>query len=292
MSLPRLVLTVIGDEIGPSLSDMISFCAEHQVRRLDMRTVGGRNLLSMTMAEVAEISDALTDAGIEVPTLVAPLLKWGAPDKPRPEGPVDFAFDPSQCPRDDVLAYAFDVATVLNARYVRIFSYLRYPGFEPRDLHRVLYRLMDIAAGHEARVELENEPVCNVGSIAELAHFFANLPDSGTPQSERMNLQPLVDIANSYAMGAPPAAADIAALAPFVDMIHFKDRDLAGNRTVPLGDGNIPWADVLRQLLPAVEVPEVIACIETHCPHDARNATAKSVAALRRIADEIGVEIV
>jgi hypothetical protein len=32
--------------------------------------------------------------------------------------------------------------------------------------------------------------------------------------------------------------------------------------------------------------------METHCPHDGRNATARSVAALRRIAGEIGVEIV
>ena len=39
MALPRLAVAVIGDEIGPSLSEMISFCAENDVRRLDMRTV-------------------------------------------------------------------------------------------------------------------------------------------------------------------------------------------------------------------------------------------------------------
>jgi hypothetical protein len=36
----------------------------------------------------------------------------------------------------------------------------------------------------------------------------------------------------------------------------------------------------------------VLASIETHCPQDARNATARSIAGLRRIAAEIGVEIV
>jgi hypothetical protein len=45
-------------------------------------------------------------------------------------------------------------------------------------------------------------------------------------------------------------------------------------------------------LLDHVTVPEVVASMETHCPQDGRNATAKSVAALRRIAGEIGVEIV
>ena len=47
MTLPRLQLSVIGDEIGPSLDEMISFAHEHGLQRLDMRTVGGRNLLSM-----------------------------------------------------------------------------------------------------------------------------------------------------------------------------------------------------------------------------------------------------
>ena len=52
MSLPRLALAVIGDEISPSLDEMISFCTEHQVRRLDMRTVDGRNLLGMSGLEM------------------------------------------------------------------------------------------------------------------------------------------------------------------------------------------------------------------------------------------------
>jgi len=54
----------------------------------------------------------------------------------------------------------------------------------------------------------------------------------------------------------------------------------------------VPWARELTRLLHHATVPEIVASMETHCPHDGRRATAKSVAALRRIADEIGVEIV
>ena len=78
---PRLALAVIGDEIGPSLTSMISFCAEHQIRRLDMRTVDGRNLLGMKLDEVNEIARRLKDAGITVPTFVSPVLKWPAPKR-------------------------------------------------------------------------------------------------------------------------------------------------------------------------------------------------------------------
>ena len=52
MTLPRLQLSVIGDEIGSSLDEMISFAHEHGLTRLDMRTVGGRNLLAMKTEEV------------------------------------------------------------------------------------------------------------------------------------------------------------------------------------------------------------------------------------------------
>ena len=290
MAVSRLALAVIGDEIGPSLPEMISFCAEHGVKRLDMRTVDGRNLLAMTLAEVAAIADTLKSAGLEVPTFVSPLLKWPAPNKASSNGRVDFAFDPAQCPGQDVLAHAFDIANTLGASHIRAFSHLRYPGFSPHDLHDMVERLTAMARERNVTIEIENEPVCNLGSTAELARFFEALPKAmGAGVEDRF--RPLLDISNSYSMGAPPEATDIASLAPRVDMIHLKDRDFAAKRTVPLGDGDVPWANELARLLRDVEAPEVIASIETHCPHDGRNATARSVQALRRVAREIGAEM-
>ncbi|MGQ0583924.1 MAG: sugar phosphate isomerase/epimerase family protein [Reyranella sp.] len=285
MTLPRLALAVIGDEIGPTLDEMISFCAENDVRRLDMRTVGGRNLIGMKLDEVAAIARTIEQAGLRVPTFVSPLLKWPMPGKETAGGKVDFAFDPATCPADDPLVHAFDVATVLKAHKLRVFTHLRYPGYRPADLVMKFERLVDFAGGYSVDLEVENEPVCNVGSVAELAAFFDEFPEPGS-------LKPLLDIGNGWAIGAPPTDADIEALAKHVNAIHLKDRDVAAKRTVPLGDGDIPWADELRRLLRGVKVPEVLASIETHCPGDGRNATARSVAALRRIAGEIGVEVV
>jgi sugar phosphate isomerase/epimerase len=287
MTLPRLALAVIGDEIGPTLDEMISFCAENDVGRLDMRTVGGRNLMGMTLDEVAGISRTIEKAGLSIPTFVSPLLKWPAPGQEAAGGKVDFAFDPATCPADDPLIHAFDVAIVLKARRLRVFTHLRYPGYQPCDLVPRFERLADLAATYSVDLEIENEPVCNVGSVAELAAFFGDFP-APRPRA----LRPLVDIANGWSIGAPPGDTDIDTLAEHIDAIHLKDRDMTAKRTVPLGDGDIPWADELRRLLRGVEVPEVLASIETHCPADGRNATARSVAALRRIAGEIGVEVV
>jgi sugar phosphate isomerase/epimerase len=310
MTFPRLQLSVIGDEIGPSLDEMISFAHEHGLQRLDMRTVGGRNLLSMKIEEVIHISRTLEKAGITVPAFVSPAFKWKAPGKLAcGGGKVDFAFDPTQCPDQDWVAHAMQIAVILGAPHMRIFSYLRYGGFRPADLGKLtnhLNKLLGLAAHYDITLQLENEPVCNIGNIAELAAFFVadeKAAKEATPDEEeefgeqdsqpnQRYLRPLVDIANSWSTGERPSDADIAVLAPFTTAIHLKDRDLSAKRTVPLGDGDVPWVTELKRLLSGVETKEVLASIETHCPHDGRNATARSLAGLRRIADEIGVEVV
>ncbi len=286
MPLPHLALAVIGDEIGPSLAEMLSFCAHNDVHRLDMRTVEGKNLLGMTLEEVEKISNTLRKANITVPTFVSPVLKWPAAGKATAGAKVDFAFDPALCPTDNPLAHAFDVATVLGAPRLRVFSHLRYPGYKPADLEAQIDRLLDLAVRFDVTIEMENEPVCNIGSVAELAQFFAHYPET------LPHLRPLVDIGNSWGMGMPPGEDEIASLAPLVDLIHLKDRDFNARRTVPLGDGGVPWAEELKRLLGGVREREIVASMETHCPQDGRDATARSVAALRRIGREIGAEVV
>lgn len=309
MTLPRLQLSVIGDEIGPSLDEMISFAHEHGLQRLDMRTVGGRNLLSMKTEEVIHISRTLEKAGITVPAFVSPAFKWNAPGKAASGGgKVDFAFDPLECPADDWVTHAMQIAVILGAPHMRIFSYLRYGGFRPADLRKLtkdLGKLLGLASHYDVTLQLENEPVCNVGNIAELAAFFADDEKSGNgadseeeeefeedTQPKLRYLRPLVDIANAWSTGERPSDADITTLAPFTTAIHLKDRDLAARRTVPLGDGDVPWPAELKRLLSGVVAKEVLASIETHCPQDGRNATARSLIGLRRIAEEIGAEVV
>lgn len=312
MTLPRLQLSVIGDEIGPSLDEMISFAHEHGLSRLDMRTVGGRNLLAMKTEEIIHISRTLEKAGISVPAFVSPAFKWQAPGRHATNGKVDFAFDPTLCPIEDWVGHAMQIAVILGAPHLRIFSYLRYDGFRPADLIALtkdLSKLLTLANHYDVTLQLENEPVCNVGNVAELAAFFKSVEEwagkepgddeeeetfeRSEPSPEQPTyLRPLVDFANAWSTGERPSDADIAFLAPLTTAIHLKDRDLGTKRTVPLGDGDVPWAAELKRLLKGVRTKEVLASIETHCPQDGRNATARSIAGLHRIAAEVGVEVV
>lgn len=283
MPLPRLALSVIGDEIGPTLDEMLSFCAEEGVRRLEIRTVQGRNLLGMALPEIERIAARVRAAGLDIPTFVSPVLKWPAPGRAPRVGRVDFAFDPAQCPSPDPIAYAFDVSRALGARRLRIFSHLTYDGYAPSDLAPQLDRLCALAETHDMSLQLENEPVCNVATLADLSRALAAFPHP--------RLHPLVDIANAVAHGAPPDDAELRAVAPRTDHIHLKDWDPATRRTVPLGDGAVDFARRLAVLLPAVGAPAVLASIETHVPRDGRNATRRNVAAVRALARGLGAEI-
>ena len=171
MILPRLQLSVIGDEIGPSLDEMISFAHEHGLKHLDMRTVGGRNLLAMKTEEVIQISRTLEKAGLAVPAFVSPLFKWKAPGKSMGDGKVDFAFDPKQCPVEDWVAHAMQIAVILGAPHMRIFSYLRYGGFRPRDLGRLtdhLAKRVHVQCGNH----WDNGRFCHFGFVSHLMCSF------------------------------------------------------------------------------------------------------------------------
>ena len=306
MTLPRLQLSVIGDEIGPTLDEMISFAHEHGLKNLDMRTVGGRNLLAMTDDEVIQISRTLEKAGISVPAFVSPLFKW-LPEgvAARGGGKVDFGFDPAQCPEDEMIAHAVQIAVILGAPHLRMFSFLRFDGFKKQHvLHEDFTKLYGLASHYDVTLQLENEPVCNIGSITELADFFRWYEEARKVTAsedefeqrpageEEIFLRPLVDFANAWATGERASDADLDTLGPLVTAIHLKDRDLKAGRAVPFGEGDVPWADELRRLLSRAKTPEILASIETHCPDDSRAATARAVAGFRRIAAEIGVEVV
>lgn len=305
MTLPRLQLSVIGDEIGPSLDEMISFAHEHGLKHLDMRTVGGRSLLAMKPEEVIQISRRLEKEGITVPAFVSPLFKWLPKGAKGSAGKVDFPFDPAQCPADEMIAHAMQIAVILGAPHLRVFSFLRYENFDYLDLFTDDFKkLSGLAHHYDVTLQLENEPVCNVGTLAQLADFFAwydkarHLSASEDEFEQRpvgeeeLYLRPLIDFANSWAAGERASDALLDALAPLATAIHLKDRDLATGRTVPFGEGGIPWADELRRLLSRATAPEILASIETHCPDDPRGSTARALAGFRRIAAEIGVEVV
>ena len=271
-----LTLSVITDEISPDLDKGVAFAVEEGLTQVDIRSIGGQNFMSLDAAAQSRIARVVRDAGLTVGCLATPLLKWTAPGQPAGDAGDQFGFDAKGRSTEAIYTAAFEAAGVLGTRNLRIFSYLTYPGFKPADLEAPYAALLALAERYDMVLHVENEPVCNILSVAQLGHL--------TRTWNHPRLRGLLDIGNSTFAGAPPTAAEITAVMPHVDQVHFKDYSKARQGYVPMGEGDIPWATLLAPCHQAARERHQVWTIETHVPGDQPGATRRSLAGLRRLA--------
>lgn len=273
-------LSVLTDEISPSLSAAIRFAAEEELATVDVRSVDGVNFLSLPPERQMAVARELKDAGLAVGCLATPLLKWPAPGRTAATMGDQFGFDAAGRSVAQLYDDAFRAAEVLGTRHLRVFSFLAYNGFEPGDLDPEYESLVHRAERHGATIHVENENVCNIASVADLIAVLGRI---GHPR-----LRALLDIPNAWRAGTPPTAAELRTVMPLVDQMHFKDYSKARGRFVVLGEGDIPFAEQLPVCVGAAAGRSLAYVVETHVPDDQPGSTRRSLAVLRRLAAEAG----
>lgn len=275
-----LTICLITDEVSPSLDEGLAFAREEGIGAIDLRVIDGRNVLTLSRDELADAARRVRAAGLSVSCICTPLLKWSPPGRTaRSEGD-QFGFALGDRPPRDVYAQAFAAAEILGARNLRVFSYLAYDGYSLADLREPIDDLLALAEQFDMKLHVENEGVCNIAGFAELEALVATY--------RHPRLRALPDIANACLMRAPPSAADLVRLLPFTDILHVKDYAHAARRFVAVGDGDFPIAPLLAATLPACEAPLTLT-IETHAASEPVVTTRRSVSALRRMVDSLGL---
>ena len=275
-----LTLCFITDEVSPSLDEGLAFARAEGIGTIDLRVIDGRNVLGLSRGELVGAARRVRAAGLSVSCICTPLLKWSPPGKvARAEGD-QFGFELGERTPGEIYAQAFKAAEVVGARNLRIFSYLAYDGYRTEDLREPIDALLILAEKFDMKLHVENEGVCNIAGFAELETLMTAY--------RHPRLRALPDIANAFRKGMPPAAADLARLLPFTDLLHVKDYASAARRFVALGEGDIPIASLLAATLPAHEAPLALT-IETHAPSEPLATTRRSVEGLRRMIDNLGL---
>jgi len=269
-------ISVLTDEISGDLEAALRFAAEEDLGTVDVRSVGGVNFLSLGPDGQKAVARRIRDAGLKVGCLATPLLKWPAPGRAAADMGDQFGFDPAGRTVGELYEDAFRAAELLGARNLRIFSLLRYDGFRLDDLAAEYDALLRLAERHDATLHVENEPVCNIATVPELTALMRRW--------NHARLRALLDVPNSWSAGSETTDAEILAVMPFVDQIHFKDRSRTRGRTVALGEGDIPFARQLPLCFRAAGGRVLTLVIETHVPDDQPGATRRSLAALRSLA--------
>ncbi len=270
-------IAFVNDEPKLPLAEAIAFAQANGVTALEVRSIEGRNFLDHTAAEQKEAARQIKDAGLTVVGLASPLLKWTAPGHPQAEKGDQFGFDIGERALGDIVALAADAAHTLGTRNVRIFSFLTHEGFTLADLRPALDALLRAAEREDLVYHVENEPVCNVRDERDLLAMMETY--------RHPRLRALLDIGNIYSTGARPEAERLAAVMPYVDHMHFKDVAMAPRRRiVALGEGEVPYPAYISACFDAAAGRDLTLSVETHVHDGPAEATARSIAALKRLA--------
>lgn len=275
-----LTICLITDEVSPSLDDGLAFACDEGIGTIDLRVVDGRNVLALSRGELIDAARRVQAAGLSVSCICTPLLKWSPSGKTAQTAGDQFGFALGDRAPRDVYAEAFVAADILGARNLRVFSYLAYDDYRVDDLREPIEELLALAEKFDMWVHVENEGVCNIAGFAEL--------DAAVTAYRHPRLKALPDIANAYRSAAPPSADDLARLLPFTELLHIKDYSNAARHFVPVGEGDLPIAELLAATLRSRETPLTLT-IETHAASEPAATTRRSIAGLRRVIDGIGL---
>jgi len=277
-----LTISLITDEVSPSLDEGIAFAREEDIGAIDLRVIDGRNVLVLSRSELTEAARRIRAAGLSVSCICTPLLKWSPPGKTAQTRGDQFGFELGDRRPYDVYTLGFEAAGILGARDLRVFSYLSYDGYSVDDLREPIEELLALSEKFDMKVHIENEGVCNIAGFAEL--------EAAVTRYRHPRLRALPDIANACRSALPPSADDLARLLPYTDMLHIKDYSNAAGHFVPVGEGDLPIAALLAAALPAREAPLTLT-IETHAASEPAETTRRSVSGLRRMVDALGLVV-
>ncbi len=213
-------LTGFADEISPDLDEQLATLAAEGMRYLEFRGVWGKNVLKLSDDELARVRAGLARAGVDVSSIGSPIGKIAITD--------DFA------PHLAAFERALHVARVLDAPYIRIFSFFIPAGEDPaRYREEVLERLGRIvraAEGSDVTLVHENEKEI-YGDIPARCLDLLTAIDSP-------RLRAAWDPANFVQCGVRPHPEGYEGLRPLIAYVHVKDALLGSGQVVPAGQGD------------------------------------------------------
>jgi sugar phosphate isomerase/epimerase len=212
------------DEISDDFSEQCKVAAGLGLGYVVVRSAWGTNILDLDTSQLNTVQETLDAHGLKVSSIGSPIGKIMIDD--------DFA------PHLERMRHAVEVAQLLHAPYIRIFSFFIPAGTDPDSCRdEVLSRmsaLAEVARGGDVILVHENEK-----------DIYGDIPrrclDIVTSVSAPQ-LQLAWDPANFVQVGVRPFTEGYAMLRPHVSYIQIKDALLADGTVVVAGagDGEVP----------------------------------------------------
>ncbi|MBM3813966.1 MAG: sugar phosphate isomerase/epimerase [Acidimicrobiia bacterium] len=272
---PKLRIAAITDEYSHDLEKALEPMAEVGMQGAELRVVWGKNIMDLSDEELKRAKQMVTDKGMEVISIASPVLKCVLPNAPDVDARFQHDIFASKHTFEDqprLSEHAFDVAEMMGAKIVRVFSYWR--TVEPEKCFSAvvdaLGGLAERAAKRGLIIGLENEHACNIATGAESAKALAAV--------KHESLKLVWDPANALCSGENPFPDGYRKLP--VDRIvhvHTKDCHMEGHKPVwgPLGTRSVDWKGQVAALL--ADGYQGWLSLETHWPGPANDKFRASV---------------
>ena len=213
-------LSGFGDEVDPDPRLQCAVLLALGAGHIEVRSAWDINIVDLDDERLAELDGIIRASGLGVSAIASPIGKSALSQ------PIEFELDR--------LDRAIVAASVLGARYIRIFSFWQVAGVPAEDLRdEVIARLRLLAErAEQSGVVLLHENEKDIyGDTPERVLDIVQSVDSPA-------LRLAWDNANFVQVGARPFSDGFAALAPYIDYLQVKDAVLATGEVVPAGEGD------------------------------------------------------
>ena len=263
-------ISIINDEISDNLKETIKFLKQHNVKSIELRSVNKKNLINLSFQKIKKISRILNKNRIGVSCLSSPLFKWEFDkkvlDKRGGLNVNNFYFNENKVKIEKV----FRIADILNSRYIRIFSFLKYNSFKLEDIDKKIQKIIELAEKYDKILLIENEPVCNVDSLEKLLEFVCRY------KTDRIKI--LLDPGNLYYINLKLDFCIFKKLIPYIDYLHIKDYSFVDREYKIFGQGNINYERIFTLL----KNKSIYYSVETHSKGNRYKNSSESISALKK----------
>jgi sugar phosphate isomerase/epimerase len=239
-------LSGFADEISPDLDEQCRVLDELGVRYLEFRSAWQTNVLDLDDAQLDRVGKTLAEHGLRVSSIGSPIGKIGVAD--------DFTEHLRRFDR------ALDVAALLGAPYVRLFSFFLPAGDDPATHRDEVLRRMAAMAERAAEHAAEHSAEHAAGHSAEHGVILLHENEKGIYGDSPARCLDIVesvgsprlrvawDAANFVQCGFRPHTDGYAMLRPHLEYVQIKDAVLATGAVVPAGQGDGEVRETLRAL--------------------------------------------
>ncbi|MDK2810352.1 MAG: hypothetical protein PWR27_1061 [Petroclostridium sp.] len=226
----KFILSAFADEIDMDLKTQMDVLEQHGIGYIEMRGVNGKNLVEYSLDEVREIKKQLDARGFKLSAIGSPIGKIKITD--------DFA------PHLELFKHTLEIATVMEAKYIRMFSFFMPKGEDPakyRDEVMNRWNQFIKAAEGTGLVLLHENEKDIYGDTAERCLDLL--------QTMNCNyLKATFDPANFIQCDEETYPKAYELLKDFVVYVHIKDAVYSDHHVVPAGEGDGKVKEILTAL--------------------------------------------